>query len=345
MSHLAAVLTEKGSRLVVQSRQTPEPGPNELLIQVKAIAVNPVDCAQRDLGFPPISSYPTIIGIDVAGVVVKAGPDVPASAPKPGTRVAAAGTTFYRSGALDYGAFQELVLAGSEVVVPLPDGISFEEGAVFPLATLTALSAWYTLGIGLDTRYTPEQRQVILIWGGASSVGSIAIQSAKHLGFTVYTTASQKHHAYLQSLGADRAFDYKDSDVVEQIVAAVRQDGFTLKIAQCVAPGTLQSVFDVLKETRGDEPAKVAHAPPLFPDAPKCEGVDVQFVLPPMEETARTEYMYQVFQGWLKEGLAAGTVVPSPRVQVEGERGLEGLNAALDVLSKGVSGVKIVVRV
>ncbi|KAL2812664.1 chaperonin 10-like protein [Aspergillus cavernicola] len=344
MAHLAAVIPQKGGPLVVQSRPTPDPGQNELLIEVKAIAVNPVDYYQRDMGMPPVPIYPAIVGSDIAGIVVKAGPNVPDSAPKPGTRVTAFASSFYKAGAPDYGSFQKFVLANSEGVVPLPDTISFDKGAVFPLAVMTALSGWTTIGISLDTKYTPEQKQAVLLWGGATSVGTFAIQSAKQLGFTIYTTASQKHHEYLKSLGADRTFDYKTDDVVSQIVTAAQQDGVSLKTAQCLSPGTLQPILDVLKETKGEGLAKVAHAPPLLPGAPSLEGVEVTFVLPPMEESDRAQHTHRVFQGWLKEGIAEGTVVSSPHVQVQ-EGGLEGLNLALDTLKQGVSGTKIVVRV
>ncbi|KAL2819216.1 chaperonin 10-like protein [Aspergillus granulosus] len=343
-SHLAAVLPQKGGPFVVETQPTLEPGPGEMLIEVHTIAVNPVDHAQRDLGFPPVLFYPTVIGADISGTVIKAGPGVPLSAPKPGTRVTALASNFYRGGFPQYGAFQKRVLVGHEGVVPLPDSISFEEGAVFPLAVLTALSAFTTIGIELDARFAADDKKAILIWGGSSSVGTIAVQFANHLGLTVYTTASAKHHEYLKSLGAHRAFDYKDPDVVSQIVAAAKEDGVTLTDAHAIAPDSLQSVLNVLGETKGDSPAKVGHAPPLLPGAPTLEGVDVIFILPPIEESARNAHIEKAFQGWLKLGLKEGSVVPSPPVQVV-EGGLEGLNEALDILKQGVSATKIAVRV
>ncbi|KAL2126478.1 hypothetical protein VTI74DRAFT_833 [Chaetomium olivicolor] len=304
MHSAAALFKEGGPPLVVDRRITPEPGPNDVLIEVRAVALNPVDHYQRDHNFPPVPVYPAVIGSDTAGVVAK-------------------------NGSPDYGGFQKYALAQFEGVIPLPDALSSEQGSVFPLAVLTALSAWTTIGISLDTRYTPQDKQGVLIWGGASSVGTFAIQSARTLGFTVYTTASSKHHAYLKGLGADAVFDYKDSDVVVQIVAAVKEDGTKLHTAHCVVPGALQPTLDVLKETMGDaaQPAKVAHSP---------------FNLPPMDRVARDKHIYQCFHGWLQDGLKSGSVVPSPSVQIEGG-GLEGLNAALDKLKAGVSGVKIVV--
>lgn len=342
-THLAAILPQKGGPLSVQERPTPEPGPNEVLVEVKAVALNPVDYHQRDLDFPPVPVYPAVIGTDAAGVVAKLGSNV-TTVPKPGSRVIAFASSFYQSGSPDHGAFQKYALAQSEGVIPLPDSLSFEEGAVFPLAFMTSLAAWASIGIPLSTRYKPEDKQAVLIWGGASSVGTFSVQSARTLGFRVYVTASPKHHAYMKKLGADAVFDYKAGDVVAQIVAAVKRDGVRMLTAHCVIAEGLQPTLDVLKETKGDSPAKVSHSPVLPPDHPTLENTQIVFNLPPMDAAVRDKLMYECFHGWLSNGLQSGSVVPSPSVQVEGG-GLEGLNAALDKLKGGVSGTKIVVPI
>ncbi|MCJ1295601.1 hypothetical protein MMC34_007164 [Xylographa carneopallida] len=342
-SHQAAVLPEKGSLLSVVDRSTSEPGPNEVLIEVKAVALNPVDWYQRDLGFPPVPSYPAVLGSDVAGIVAKVGSNI-SNVPAPGSRALALASSFYQNGSPDHGAFQKYVLAQSEGVIALPDHISIVEGATFPLAVMTALSGWTTMGIPLDTKFTPQDKQAVLIWGGASSVGTFTIQSAKSLGFTVYATASAKHHDYLKTLGADQVFDYTTSDVVSQIINGVKKDGVTLRTAACIVNGSLQPTLDVLQATKGDAVAKVAYAPGPPPEAPTLEGVEIKFNLPPMDPAERNEHMYKCFHVWLQNGLKSGTVVPSPRVQVAAG-GLEGLNKALDTLKAGVSGTKIVVPI
>ncbi|KAK4935032.1 hypothetical protein LTR10_023844 [Elasticomyces elasticus] len=341
--HLAAILPQKGGPLSVEERSTPEPGPNEVLIEVKAVALNPVDYYQRDHGFPPVPIYPAVIGSDVAGIIAKVGSNV-TTAPAPGSRAIALATSFYFNGSPDHGAFQKYVLAQSEAVIALPDALSFEEGAVFPLAVMTALTAWTTVGIPLDTKYTPQDKQAVLIWGAASSVGTFAVQSAKSLGFTTYATASPKHHDYLKKLGAHAVFDYNTSDVVSQIVDAVKQDGVKLHTAHCVVTGGLQPTLDVLRETKGNAAAKVAHSPVLPPDHPTLDNTEITFNFPSMDKAIRDKHMYQCFHGWLQDGLKSGSVVPSPSIQVE-DGGLEGLNPALDKLRAGVSGTKIVVPI
>ena len=264
--HSAAILPQKGGPLSVEQRATPEPGPNEILINIKAVALNPVDHKQRNFGLPPIPQYPAVLGSDAAGIVAKVGAGVSGLAP--GTRVLAFASSFYQNGSPDHGAFQEYALAQSEGVIELPESLSFEQGAVFPLAVMTALSAWTTIGIPLDTRYTPQDKQAVLIWGGASSVGTFAIQSAKSLGFTVYATASPKHHQYLKDLGAHAVFDYNAASVVSQVVSRVKEDGVSLRTAHCVVVGSLQPTLDVLKKTKGDATASVAYSPPLPPNHP-----------------------------------------------------------------------------
>ncbi|KAJ5895137.1 hypothetical protein N7495_006828 [Penicillium taxi] len=341
--HEAAILAASGAPLTIIQRETPEPGPDEYLIEVKAVAVNPVDYAQRDLGMPPISSYPACIGSDVAGIVAKIGAEVPAGSPKVGDRVLALATSFYSANP-DHGAFQKFTIASSQCVVLLPSSIPFEAGAILPLATLTALSGWTSIGIPLNTKYTPGEKQAVLIWGGASNVGTVTIQSAKSMGFIVYTTASEKNHAYLSTLGADRSFDYKSEDVVAQIVAAAKTDGVNLTIAYCCAVQTLGLILDVLKETKGDSTAKVAHAPPLLPGSPTLDGVDVTFVLPPMEPAGRLQHMYNCFRVWLQQGLNTGSITPSPNSEIVGE-GFSSVSDAIDLIKAGVSRKKLVVKV
>ncbi|RYP00426.1 hypothetical protein DL764_006511 [Monosporascus ibericus] len=342
-THHAAILPQKGGPLSVGERATPEPGPNEVLIKVKAVALNPVDYHQRDFGMPPVPIYPAVIGSDTSGVVAKVGSKV-STAPALGSQVIAFASSFYHNGSPDHGAFQKYALAQSEGVIALPDALSFEEGAVFPLAVMTALTAWTSIGIPLNTKYTPQDKQAVLIWGGASSVGTFAIQSAKSLGFTVYATASSKHYIYLKKLGAHGVFDYKASDVVSQIIDMVKKNGVNLHTAHCVVNGSLQPVLDVLKQTKGDAVAKVTHSPVLPPDHPTLDKTEIKFNFPSMDPVIRDKHMYECFHIWLQDNLKSGSVVPSPSIQIK-RGGLEGLNIALDKLRAGVSGTKIVVPI
>jgi NADPH:quinone reductase-like Zn-dependent oxidoreductase len=340
--HLAVILPSKGSAFTVEHRPTPIPGPSELLIEVKSIALNPIDHYQRDFGFA-IASYPAVVGSDIAGIVLSAGSSVADDAPKPGTRVAAFAPCFYMQGAPDYGALQTRVLVPAVNVVPLPHGMSFNAASLLPMAVATAWAGWYSIGLPRETAYTVSDKKGMLVWGGASSIGSAAVQVAKLMGFRVYSTASEKHHAYIKSLGASRMFDYKGEDVVGSIVKAAKEDGVTVQMG-FDAVGALKSCLEILKELKGDGTAKLASAVPLSEDSPTEEGVEVKFVSAPADATERTEHFHFIFNVWLKEKLEKGEFVPSPRIQVV-DGGLQSAQTALDELKKGVSGVKLVLEV
>ncbi|SPO06904.1 related to toxD protein [Cephalotrichum gorgonifer] len=288
-THLAAVSLAKGEPFQLQTRSTPTPGPGELLIEVKSVALNPADTRMRGEGLF-ILTYPTVIGFDISGLVLAVGDNVPTNATdgspgpffRPGvTRVAAYAASFWRSCDPDYGAFQERCLVPWQHAVPLPDeGISWNEAATLPVAVEVPLNAWDVMGIlqageaatsssvsaalpGADTSGGTQEnknhkREALLIWGASSSVGTIGVQSARVLVqdrespfAAVYATAGAANGEYVRSLGADRVFDYKEPQVVDVIVSAAREDG--LVIRHCfLATGQLSVCQTVLKAFVGD---------------------------------------------------------------------------------------------
>jgi NADPH:quinone reductase-like Zn-dependent oxidoreductase len=313
-----------------------------MLIEVKVVALNPVDYYQRDFGMM-VPTYPAVIGSDVAGIVAAVGSEVHTSLAV-GSRVLAFASAFFQNGSPDHGAFQKLTLAPWEGVIAIPDDLSFESAAMLPLAAYTALTAWVAVDIPLETRYNPSDNQAVLIWGASSSVGSVSVQSAKAMGFTIYATASAQHHDYIKQLGADAVFDYKSPGVVTQIVNKVKSDGVRLHTAHAVVDGALQPILDVLKHVKGDAAAKVTHSPLLPENHPTLDDTMIVFNQPDMDSAARNKHLYKIFHEWVAPGLRSGAVVPSPRLQIEAG-GLAGINAALEKLKAGVSATKIVVPI
>ena len=290
VTHLAAVSLEKGGRFGLQTRPTPKPGPDELLIAVKSVALNPADTHMRGQGLF-IPKYPTVIGFDISGLVLEVGDNVPVGPTdespglffRPGvTRVAAFAASFWRSCDPDYGAFQERCLVPWQHAAPLPnESISWNEAATLPVAAEVSMNAWDVMGIprvgeaaasspvsaapvGADasggTRENGKQkREALLIWGASSSVGTMGVQSARLLRedgnspfAAVYATAGAANLNYVASLGADRVFDYKEPQVVDVIVSAAREDG--LEIRHCfLATGQLAACQAVLKAFLGDD--------------------------------------------------------------------------------------------
>ncbi|KAJ5099480.1 zinc-binding oxidoreductase-like protein CipB [Penicillium argentinense] len=337
-THQAATLLEKGTPLEITERQTPTLGPNELLIEVHAAALNPVDHFQRDLGMF-VREFPAILGSDVSGIVAKAGSDVRPDTPKPGTRVTAFASSWF-NGKADYGALQKYVIVSEDIVSVLPDSYSFVEGSVFPMAALTSWCGW--LWAGISPSSPPSQKEGVFVWGASSSMGTFAVQEAKLMGYTVYATAGAQHHEYIKGLGAARVFDYKNEDILGQMVNSAKEDGITVR-AGYLATGDQQLAIDVLAALSGGEKAKLAVAPILKKDLTLPEGIEAAFVSHPEDPVELKGRIRWVFRDWLEARLAAKELVASPHIKVV-KGGLAAVNWALDELKGGVSCSKLVVE-
>jgi NADPH:quinone reductase-like Zn-dependent oxidoreductase len=333
-THRAAVSVTKGTPLEVRNVSTPNPGPNEVLISAKSVAVNPLDWKSRDFGYA-VASHPAILGHDVSGTIAAVGSS---STFNQGTRVAAFAPAFFKKQP-EYGAFQEKVLVPAENVTPIPDSLGYNKAATTPMAVLTTFSACYTIGIPFDTKYLPSDKKGLLIWSAATSVGTAAVQIAKSMGFRVYATASPKHHSYIKSLGAAHVFDYNDPDVVSKLVSAAKNDSVTIQQG-FHAFGALKLQLEVIISFGG---GKIAKIDPPSPDDPKIEGVEMPFVLAPKEPEAFKQHFSYACNTWLKEKLEDGTFVPGPKTKVVG-KGVESIDVGLDELRAGISGVKLVVE-
>jgi alcohol dehydrogenase len=170
-----------------------------VLIQVHAASVNPLDVKIRDGAFKLILPYrlPIVLGNDLAGVVVQAGPQVKQF--KVGDEV------YARPHKDRIGAFAQYISINEDDVALKPRLLSMEEAASIPLVGLTAWQA-------LVDRAQLRKGQKVLIHAGSGGVGTFAIQLAKHLGASVATTASAANAEMMKSLGADIVIDYKQDD-------------------------------------------------------------------------------------------------------------------------------------
>jgi len=194
----AAAIDRYGGNELVTVREfpAPSPGPGQVLVDVHAAGVNPVDFKIRGGKLKAVRkvTFPFILGNEVSGVVRALGTG--AGRFKPGDEV------FARLGKLDCGGFAEQVAVDEALLARKPARITHAEAAGLPLAGLTA---WQAL-----TDYAGlKAGESVLIHAGAGGVGSLAIQIAKHLGARVLTTASAGSRALVESLGADRVIDYR----------------------------------------------------------------------------------------------------------------------------------------
>lgn len=177
----------------------PEPREDDVLIQIHAAGVNPLDSKIRDGDFKLILPYrlPLILGNDVAGVVVRVGSRVRRF--KPGDEV------YARPHKDRIGTFAEFIAVKEDGVALKPTALNMEEAASIPLVGLTAWQALIEKGqLG--------KGQKVLIHAGSGGVGTFAIQLAKHVGATVATTTSARNIELVKRLGADIVIDYKKDD-------------------------------------------------------------------------------------------------------------------------------------
>ena len=177
----------------------PELREDDVLIQIHAAGVNPLDSKIRDGEFKLILPYrlPLILGNDLAGVVVRVGSRVRRF--KPGDEV------YARPHKDRIGTFAEFIAVKEDGVALKPKTLTMEEAASIPLVGLTAWQALVEKG-------QVKKGQKVLIHAGSGGVGTFAIQLAKHLGATVATTAGAANAGLMKQLGADIVIDYKKDD-------------------------------------------------------------------------------------------------------------------------------------
>jgi len=186
--------------------QMPEPElrPDEVLVEVHAAGVNPLDLKIRNGEFKLVLPYrlPLILGNEAAGVVLRVGPRV--------QRFKAGDEVYARPDKGRIGTFAERIAIDQADVALKPKTLGIEEAASIPLVALTAWQA-------LVDRAKLKRGEKILIHAGSGGVGTIAIQLAKHLGARVAATTSSANLDFVKSLGADVGVDYKSEDFEEAL--------------------------------------------------------------------------------------------------------------------------------
>jgi NADPH:quinone reductase-like Zn-dependent oxidoreductase len=187
-----------GGPEVLSFTEAPRPrcGPGELLVQVHAAGVNPVDWKIREghLAGMLAHTFPLVLGWDVSGVVGSTGPGT--------TRLKIGDEVFSRPDILRDGAYAEFIVIRESEVALKPRSLDHVHAAALPLA---GLAAWQSLVEA--AQLAPGQR--VLIHAAAGGVGSLAVQLAKARGAHVIGTASARNHDFLRDLGVDEIIDYE----------------------------------------------------------------------------------------------------------------------------------------
>ena len=205
----AVVLEKYGGVEELRIRSVPDPQPEaqELLIKVHSTALNRADILQRMGLYPAPPSKYEIPGLEFAGTVKDAGPEV--TGLSIGDQV---------MGIVSSGAYAELLTVHYRQVMVIPESLNIQKAAAIPEAWLTAYDALVDKG-GV------QKNQTCLIHAGASGVGTAAIQIAKRLGAKVAITASEAKIASCMALGADRGIDYRQEDFVEAVQTWTKGNG------------------------------------------------------------------------------------------------------------------------
>jgi len=224
----AAFFKEHGGaeKILYDDYRDPAPAPTEVVVRVRACALNHVDMLLLDGRFPPPEGLPHVNGCEVTGTVETTGPAVKGLAQ--GQRVIvfpgfACGSCEYclrgertvcvrygYLGAHKDGGYAELVKAPAQNILPLPEAIAFEAGAALPMAMLTS---WHALIAKAELK----PGQTVLVQAAGSGVGSAAIQIARLTGARVIATVgSDDKIEFAKALGAERVVNYRTQDFVEE---------------------------------------------------------------------------------------------------------------------------------
>ena len=183
--------------LAPQERPVPQPGQGEILVRVVAAGVNRPDVAQRKGLYPPPSGVTDIPGLEIAGVVAVCGPG--SWRWKPGDQVTAL---------VSGGGYAQYCVAHETHALPIPSGLTATEAAAIP-------ETFFTVWHNVFERGGLKAGETLLVHGGTSGIGTVAIQLAKAFGARVITTAGSAEKCdACRRLGADVAINYKTEDFV-----------------------------------------------------------------------------------------------------------------------------------
>jgi NADPH:quinone reductase-like Zn-dependent oxidoreductase len=363
----AAWIRRKHAQLEVGPAPYTAPGPDQVVIRNRAIAVNPLEWIIQVDGNISYSwlKYPTVLGSDVAGEVVEIGAAV--TRLKTGDRVLAhaVGTDKDTNRAAE-GAFQHYTVALERLTCPIPDTLSYDDAATLPLAVSTASSALFQpdqLGLTPPTENPAPTEKTLLVWGGSTSVGSQAIQLAVAAGYEVITTASPHNFDAVRALGASSAFDYRNASVEAEIINAFRGKQFAgaLAFGTTSAPACVR----VAGAVSGNRFVALATPPVDFATLASNRlrdraAVTVALVraMVPLQLTARrlkvrTKFIVgtslkhnsvstAIYRDYLPAALAEQRYTIFPKPSITGH-GLEAVQDALDTQRRGVSATKLVI--
>ena len=320
-----------GKPLRIAESAVPEPGPNDIVVQNHAFAINTVDPAQQDYGFK-VQSYPAVIGMDLAGEVTNVGSNVTRF--KKGDRIVGHAWSFL-TGKPEDGAFQLYSRVPASNAAILPSQIEYKDGVVLPVGLDTASCGLHQqshMGLDWPTLDAKPQDKVLVVYGGSSSVGLAATQLAVNAGYKVVSTSSPKHFDLCKEAGANSVFDHNDPQLVDKIAEAVGKSSFVGLYNAIGVPETWQVVSPIIERLGGGFVANTKPPPEGLP-----KSVQAKFCL------GIGDFSFPLWENWVGPALEAGKLKCLPEPLVVG-KGLESLEKAFEVRRGDVHAQKLVVE-
>ncbi|KAJ5032448.1 uncharacterized protein L3040_009052 [Drepanopeziza brunnea f. sp. 'multigermtubi'] len=343
-----AIVVQKPGEAAAVEASVPVLRDDYIIVKVKAVALNPTDWKHVDW----LCDEGTRVGCDYAGVVEEVGSKVTKPFSK-GDRVAG----FAHGGNVVYkedGAFGEYITAKGDLQIKIPDNLSFEEASTLGVGVTTVGQGLYqSLKLPLPDKPTSE-KTYLLIYGGSTATGSLAIQFAKLSGLTVAVTCSPRNFDYCKSLGADAAFDYNSPTCAKDIqewsqdsiahVFDCISEGDSPKIAVAAMSTTTGGVYSTLLPVPEEE-VKALNAKVEYRSTLGYTVIGESFRFGPNEVPARPadlefgKMFWEVARALLEQGKVK---VHRPSVNKFG-KGFEGILKGMDEMRQGkVSGEKLV---
>jgi len=341
----AVVVTARG-KTELKDVPVPSPSAGEILVQTRAIAVNPTDYKHRDF-LAPEGSW---LGCDYMGVVSKLGEGV--TNVKEGDRVAG----FVHGGAWEGEGWAEYIKAQASLVWKVPDNLSDEEGAAAAgVGPWTVIQAFY-FRLKLATPANPtKEAEPVLIWGGSTSTGLYGIQFLKASGYTPIVTASEKNFDKLKQLGAAACYSYSDPDVASKIAKdypklryaldTISEGKTTVTAVKAISQAAGKGKVITLLTNKDEELKQFADSVPAEPTL-LYTVLGVEFEWPGVKFPASPEDK-AAMEGWmplLPDLFKSGTIKPNPILPFDG--GLANITEGLDYVKSGKqSAQKVVYKV
>lgn len=347
----AIIANVTGDLVIAKHVPLPQLKPGTMLVYTVAVAINPSDVKMTGA----MASEGCTAGSDCAGIVVAVGPDVAPDRFAVGDRVCGP-SVFMNPSDPRAGTFQQYVSLLADFTLKIPDSMRFEEASTLGVALSTM---GYALFRSLDIPGHPQRpaekaTEYVLVYGGSSASGTIAIQLIRQAGCIPIATCSPRNFSLVEACGAEKAFDYNDPDCANQIKAYTKDElGFAL---DCFCSA---SSMEFCYKAIGRYGGRYTTLEPYPAELEKRKRVKPQWLLGPALVGREVAWKHPYYikpdselrrfgEDWFKTAqvlVDKGQITPHP-IRVIDMVGFEGVLEGIEELRQGkVSGEKLVCRI